>query len=580
MSPTRFALALLAAGTFAVPAGARLAAPAGPAFLVSCAVEDLEGETYCGKFPVWENRAASSGRRLELNVLVLPALGEETLPDPLVFLAGGPGDASTEAAGGLALFMKPLRERRDILLVDQRGTGESAALRCAYQEEPGREREYLSDMWPPEGVRRCRDELSASADLTQYTTPIAADDLDEARAALGYPQLNLLGVSYGTRAAMVYAARHPRHVRTLTLLGAVPTDAKMPFELAEATEAALDGLFADCAAEPACHAAFPDPSGDLAGVLARLEGGPVEVAIEKGGEEIPMRLNRAAFVQTLRYMLYDASLPPRVPLVVSRAAAGDFAPVAELAYEWSRNLSHMPEGIYLSITCAEDVPFFDLEEARRRAAGTMIGALRADLQKAACELWPRASLPADYFVPFASEAPTLLLVGQLDPASPPHWSRRIAGGLANALLIEVPHGAHDFTGLPGGECLDPSILRFIEQGSLAGLDASCVSGAHRPPFVTELVVEQAIELPAEALAAFAGTYGDDGGLTLVVELVEGHLEGIAGGERLTLTAVGPTRFRVEEAPPGTAIEFDREGERVMGLRLYRGTAEPIALVRR
>ncbi len=544
-------------------------------------MEGLEGPAWCGKFPVWENRAAGSGRRIDLNVLVLPATGEDTLPDPVAYIAGGPGDGSTPAAVGLAVFLAPLRERRDIFLVDLRGTGESAPLRCPYQDAPGRGLDYLNDAFPLAGIEACRDELSTRADLTLYTTPLAVDDLDEVRVALGYPQLNLFGGRYGTRASLVYAQRHPERVRTLTLLGPVPTDAKMPLELAAATEAALDGLFADCAADPACHAAFPDPHGDLAKALARLDEGPLAVEVTRDGAPTTLRLTRAAFAQAIRYMLYATPTPPQVPLTVARAAAGDFSMVADWAAGMGEDLNHMPEGAYLSVTCAEDVPFFSIEEARASAAGTMIGTLRADAQKAACSVWPRAELPAGYFEPFTGAAPALLLVGQFDPASPPHWARRIAASLPGALVVEVPDGAHDCTGMPGGECVEELIRQFVARGSTAGLDAAgCVAAIRRPPFVTELVVEEPIELPVEVLTALAGNYSSEDGLTLTLASADGRLQATFAGQTAVLIPVSPSRFLIEQAPPGFAIEFDRAGETVTGLRLYQGSGEPLALARR
>ncbi len=564
----------------AAPAGARLAAPNGPAFLTQCSVEGLEGPAWCGRFTVWEDRAAAAGRKIELNVLVLPATGEETLPDPIVYLAGGPGDDAISAAVGIAAFFRPLRERRDIFLVDQRGTGESGPLRCPYQDAPGRGLEVLGEMFPSEGLEACRRALAERTDLRLYTTPIAADDLDEVRAALGYPQLNLFGGSYGTRAALVYADRHPARARTLALLGPVPTDARMPLELAAATEAALDGIFADCAADPACHAAFPDPAGDLAKVLAQLDEGPVTIEIQREGQPTAFQLTRAGFAQGLRYMVYATPTVPQVPLVVARAAAGDFELIAEWAATMGNGLNGMPDGVYLSVTCAEDVPYFTLAEAREIAAGTMIGMLRVDAQKAACERWPRAELPPDYFEPVTVAVPTLLVVGQFDPASPPRWAQRIAQALPDALLVEVPDGAHDCTGMPGGSCLDEMFLRFLARGSTADLDAdACVAGIRRPPFVTELVVEEPIELPVESLMPLAGNYSSEDGLVLTVTLVDGRLQASFAGQTAVLVPVSPSRFLIEAAPPGFAIEVDRAGDAVTGLRLFQGPGEPLALAR-
>jgi pimeloyl-ACP methyl ester carboxylesterase len=572
--PTLTAALALAA---VAPAAARLAAPNGPAFLAECAVEGLEGPAWCGRYAVWEDRAAAAGRKIDLNVLVLPATGEEALPDPVVYIAGGPGDSSVAAAAGLASFLAPLRERRDIFLLDLRGTGRSAPLRCPYQDAPERPLEYLNDVFPRAGAEACARELGARADLRFYTTPFAVDDLDEVRRALGYTQLNLFGASYGTRASLVYAQRHPESVRTLALLGPVPTDARMPLELAAATEAALRGHLEDCAADPACHAAFPDPAGDLAQALARLDAAPAVVDVALGGTTVSVRLTRAGFVQAVRYLLYATPSVPQVPLFLHQAAAGDFHPVASWAAGIGEGFNGMPDGAYLAVTCTEDVPFFSLEEARSSAAGTMIGMIRADAQKAACGAWPRGELPEGYFEPVTVPVPTLLVVGQFDPASPPSWARRIAERLPDALLVEVPDGAHDTTGMPGGECLDAMFLRVVEQGSTAGLDAAaCLASIHRPPFLT--AIEEPIELPAEALAAFAGTYRSEKGPTLVVTLTDGRLVASVGANRSVLVPVAASRFLFQGLPPSFALEFDRSGDAVTAARLYQG-GEPMVFVR-
>src|SRR6185369_15826427 len=240
--------------------------------LTPCHVPGLGEEVLCGTLPVWENRAAASGRKIELNLVVLPARSPNPVPDPLVYFEGGPGYAATAEAAGLAEFLGGIRAERDILLVDQRGTGRSHPLNCA---QPGSDDDlqgYLRDLFPLDALRACLPKLDG--DPTLYTSDTAADDLDEVRAYLGYERLNLLGGSYGTRAAQVYMRRHPEHVRSAILDGYVPIDARMPLYIARQSQVALDKLFDDCADDPACRAAFPSPRAELQALLARFEKGP------------------------------------------------------------------------------------------------------------------------------------------------------------------------------------------------------------------------------------------------------------------------------------------------------------------
>src|SRR5215210_1135152 len=179
-----------------------------------------------------------------LNILVLPATGDKRDPDPLVYFAGGPGSAATEDASGIAGAFAKIREHRDLLFVDQRGTGKSHPLDCEFYN-PADLQSYLGYFFPLEQIRKCRTELEPKADLKLYTTTIAMDDIDEVRAALGYEKLNLFGGSYGTRAALTYLKRHPQHVRTATLQGVAPTDQFMPFDFPQQTERALQGVLSE-----------------------------------------------------------------------------------------------------------------------------------------------------------------------------------------------------------------------------------------------------------------------------------------------------------------------------------------------
>ena len=237
------------------------------------------GSAKCGTFEVYENRATKTGRKISLNIVVFPATGKRE-PDPVVYFAGGPGSAATEDAPGIALDFAKLREHRDLVFVDQRGTGGSNPFDCEFYN-PADLQSYLGYFFPLEEVRKCRTQLEPKADLTLYTTTIAMDDMDEVRAALGYERINLFGGSYGTRAALTYLKRYPQRVRTATLQGVSPTDQYLPGDFALQTERALQGILAECVRRGACNKAFPKSERRSETVLAQLIKGPVEVEVQK-----------------------------------------------------------------------------------------------------------------------------------------------------------------------------------------------------------------------------------------------------------------------------------------------------------
>jgi pimeloyl-ACP methyl ester carboxylesterase len=579
---TTIALGLLSPLVGASAAAAQGGPAEAPLRLGPCAEGSAPSGSRCGTFTVFEDRDAGAGRTIDLKVVVVPSTGEETARHAVIFIAGGPGMGATGAAGGIAHWLAEVRGERDILLVDQRGTGGSNPLRCPYQEEERRLAEYLEDPFAIGRLQECRDALERRADLSVYTTPYAADDLEELRLALGYESLDLLGVSYGTRAAQVYARRYPHGARTLTLLGPVPTDARLPLRLARDFDAALFGTFADCHADTACAAAFPDLAGDLRRIFERVADGvaPVTVASPAGGGIVEVPISRQLVVQALRYMLYHPASQIRLPYAVHQAAGGDFEPIASFAAGIGATFNLSADGLYNSIVCAEDLARFTLEEGRAAAAGTVMGELRVNHQKAACALWPTGRLPAGYHEPVRVATPSVLVVGERDPATPPEWAREIAAHLPASLLVVVPQAGHEATeGLLDAECLADLPVRFISAGSVEGLDVFCVETARLPPWVLEGEPE-AIEMPVESLVAVAGSYASREGLSLVIVFVDGGLRVQAFGHDLPLEPISSERFRIAGAPPGFALELVRgEAGEVTGVVLEQGPASRTALTR-
>src|SRR4030095_7249477 len=233
--------------------------PGGLSKLKPCRLTGIDQELFCGKLTVFENRETHTGRTIDLNVVVLPALDQKTKAEPLFDLAGGPGASSAERADFYAGPGKDYRRRHDVVCVDQRGTGKSNRLAIPREKTP---QYYLSEMFPVDYVKNLRETLERGADLTKYTASTAMDDLDDVRAWLGYDTINLFGGSYGTQAALVYMRRHPEHVRSAILRGVAPTDLKMPLHHSEAAARAMDLLLGKCEQDARCNAAFPQIRDD------------------------------------------------------------------------------------------------------------------------------------------------------------------------------------------------------------------------------------------------------------------------------------------------------------------------------
>jgi pimeloyl-ACP methyl ester carboxylesterase len=491
---TRIPSVLLICGSLLVPAlaGAQSAPEAKKPTrtihqrLKPCKVEGVQTEALCGALSVWENRTAKTGRKIDLNVVVLPATSDSPMPDPIFYINGGPGYGSAGAAGGFSQLLAALNKDRDLVFVDQRGTGKSNPLHC---DLPGSDTDlqgYVRGLFPMDVLRACEPKLAAKADLTQYTTTIAMDDLDDVRAWLGYERINVLGGSYGTRAAQGYMRQHPDHIRSAVLMGVMIMDARMPLYHARKAQESIDKLFDDCAADATCRAAFPTLRADLAAVMARLDKGPVKQTVKdlRTGKSAELSIAKGAFTTTLRAMQYSPFLSVRIPLYVHMAAQGDFAPMIQMTI-LDRVDPGWDIGLYLSITCAEDVARIDPQEVSALVANTYQGDDRIRDQKEACSFWPKATVPETFFQPLESTIPTLLLTGWLDPATPPEWAAEVTRHLPNSTNVVLREGSHSPGGLAHLDCYARLISDFIVNGTPFGLDTTCIKEMKRSPFLTK-----------------------------------------------------------------------------------------------
>ena len=478
--PSRSPAVLLACAALAAASCTTQPATSAIDRLHECAIEEGPSGAYCGTLAVPEDRATGEGRQIALKIVVAPALRRDAAPDPLFILEGGPGAGAATLAGSRLGMFRRFRTDRDLVFVDQRGTGESNRLGCDPTAEELDE-VATDDERSMARIRACLAALDADPRL--YTTPVAMDDLDDVRRFLGYDRINLWGGSYGTRAALVYLRQHETQVRSVVLDGVAPQDMRLPLHTARDAQRALDRLLADCAADAACAAAFPTLGADTQALFARLAAGATIVTgvHPRTGRSIELPLTRRDAALVVFRALYVPEVASLLPRVLSEASAGNYQGLLALAFMSAPegDKRDMAIGMHLSVVCAEDIPRITPADRVDADAGGFLGAAMFDAQYAACSFWPKGQLPDSYYAPIASEKPVLILSGADDPVTPPTWGDHVAPHLPNSKHIVVP-GAGHITLTRG--CVPSIVERFLRQASVDGLDATCTDALTRPPF--------------------------------------------------------------------------------------------------
>jgi len=429
---------------------------------------------FCAPFRVPENWDVPDGRQIDLKLALVRSDAEVAERDIVVLLAGGPGQAATEVYPRAAAGFAPLLRHRNLLLLDQRGTGGSHPLACV--ENPtdfdtaavseidlGKVREL---------TRACLAEVAKDADPAQYTTTAAVRDLEAVREALGGPEFDLVGVSYGTRVAQQYLKRYPQGVRSVVLDSAAPNELVLGAEFAMNLDDALKAQFADCKETPACAKAFGDPYASLYRLRDALAENPVEVDIRQPRtfaiEKKP--LNALTLAALVRMFAYSTETSALLPLTIQRALDGDYAPLVAQSEILNEQLADLEgNGMQLSVICAEDA---DLLGDRAADAKLILGDALVRVIRAQCEIWPRGTRPADFHEPVQSDKPVLVLEGEWDPVTPPRYGEAIVKGLPNGRLLVAKGQGHS---VMGRGCLPRLVGRFVETADAKTLDAGCIA---------------------------------------------------------------------------------------------------------
>ncbi|HEX9761372.1 MAG TPA: alpha/beta hydrolase [Candidatus Acidoferrales bacterium] len=442
-----------------------------PAWLKPCKLEPAGVAVLCGSFEVPENRSAPEGRKLSLRVAVLRAY-DRPQPDPVFVIAGGPGESAVNLASALgADTLAEAGRDRDIVFIDQRGTGQSNPFHCdLFGERNPVEQLARLDFFPAEALKQCL--ANFPGDPRMYTTRHALADLEEIRAAIGYPLIFLDGASYGSRAALEYIRGYGQRVGAAVITSSSPTHREAMEASAGAAERALRGVFADCSARPECAKEFPDPERELREVLRRLRAAPAVAGVRprEDAPEVRIRVTPELFQTCLRMMLYSAETSAQIPAVIRHAHRGDFQPalrgLAPMAFLMRRGLS---TGMFLTVWCNEFAPMQRAEDFDRQQDGLLGADTLVESAFRACAAWPREETAS---APVKSDVPVLLFSGERDPATPAEASREMARHLERSRHIVVRGAGHQI----GHDACRARIIAYFfrNPAGAAPLDTSCL----------------------------------------------------------------------------------------------------------
>jgi pimeloyl-ACP methyl ester carboxylesterase len=443
---------------------------------------NLTASARCGSLEVAENPADPDGRKISLNVAVAPATGKSSEPDPVFFFAGGPGQAASETWVMIRSTLNKIRKNRDIVMIDQRGTGGSNKLACESEVDEDLNQEIDFELVRNE-TEKCLAELDG--DPRFYTTTIAMGDYNRVREAMGYDRINIMGVSYGTRAAQVYLRLFPETVRTVTLDSVVPMQLVLGQEHALMLDRGVKNVFEDCAQDKDCNALFPGQMEELSQLFMKLQEEPRQITMTDpvSGQPRDMRLTSDTLAVAIRFLSYASETQALIPLLVHEAVStGDLSRLASQAILVMTGLSEMlSKGMELSVMCSEDYPFMDLSADYSQ---TLMGNLMMKIVDLQCGIWPRGDVPEGFHKPVFSDIPVLLMSGERDPVTPPHYASMAAEGFPNSINLVARGQAHS---VMKNICLRDITTEFIAMGSVDGLVTDCVAEILPAPFFTSLL---------------------------------------------------------------------------------------------
>ncbi|MCS6154361.1 alpha/beta fold hydrolase [Shewanella baltica] len=441
----------------------------------TCYVEGVSDRLNCGFVTVPENPNKPDGKQIQVHYVVLPAVKNVNHEEALLAIAGGPGQSAIDNAAGFDAMLSKVRQQRDILLIDQRGTGRSNLLTC----DEGAQSPLSFDDDNADTLAETQKCLAKiDADVTQYGSLNAIKDFEAVRQHLGYKKLHVYGISYGTRMAQLYMRLYPAHLATVTLDGIVPMQQSV-LEIGASIDRGFDLLFKDCQETAACHAQFPELKAEFDQVAASLAKAPVmeNVYDPVTGEKTMLTMTRGKFYGSIRMALYQANVRALVPHAIHQAAKHNFQPILGL-YSLTIDNAGMAMGMHASVVCGEDMHRIT-PAMREQAQHSFMGKTMLEGLEATCEVWKVPAVDDSFSEPISSDIPTLLLSGEIDPATPPSWGELAMEKLTNAKHFVAPYATH---GVAYQSCANNLIADLVRSGSVNDLDGECLKKDVRRSF--------------------------------------------------------------------------------------------------
>jgi pimeloyl-ACP methyl ester carboxylesterase len=440
----------------------------------------------CGFLVVPEDRAAPNGTRIRIHYAVYPAVGSSPEPDPVVYLDGGPGGSPLSDG----FLFRPFVDRRDLIVLDQRGTGFSRpTLDCPEVDKLDLD---VTTFARSAAIQQCRDRiLGEGVDLSRYTTRESASDVEDLRVALGYPAWNLYGVSYGTRLALAVMRDHASGVRSAILDSVYPPQIDAYGAQARNAQRAFTLLFQTCAQQPACAARAPHLEQTFFDGVTTFDRPGTHVKVPRPGLADPtdVELNGDMLIEYLFEKLYDSEAIPGLPASLEDIQAGDVDDLIKFLSQasvfrrpvppstvglWDAGSGTISEGMQLSVQCAEEVPYsagdpVDVVDAHTRR---LVQSFSSRALRNACEIWNVPRSEPYVREPVSSEIPTLLLAGEFDPITPPEWADAADATLARGQVLTFPAVGHGVVGTT--MCADGIVAGFLLEPT-ARADTRCIA---------------------------------------------------------------------------------------------------------
>lgn len=443
-----------------------------------CYLEGIELAARCLDLKVPQDWDNPEGPQINLHMAIVPAKGGFSEPDPFLIFSGGPGQAATDAAGLIRGAFDEINERREIILIDIRGTGSSNPLEC---KGPLSQLGYVPENVVIKGVNQCLE--TYTADVRYFTSFDVLKDIEHVRKTLGIEKFNIWGGSFGTRLGLLYMKLYPESIRSVILDGVTPPTATVFVLTPTTAENAWQKLVLACEGDPACRQAFPNLDSRFRELLEKLRLNPVVRTLQNPltGEMVEGLYNDVWLAQAVFGGLYFPSRAGILPLAIAQAEIGDFKVLNALALDSAVSSTNtIAMGSMLSIFCSEDIPIITPGEAEKAGEGSFQKDFFYRSFQPNCTNWPTRNVTEGYDDPVTSDIPTLILSGELDPVTPPLTANEAAKHLGNVLHLTAANSGH---GVSGFGCAPDLMADFVKAASVEGLDGSCLNDPNRPPFV-------------------------------------------------------------------------------------------------